>query len=248
MTNTQERLQKVIAKSGYTSRRKAEQLIVDGKVMVNGKNVTELGTKVSANDEIEINGIKLEKEAPVYYLLYKPRGVISSIKDDKNRRVVTDFFPGVEARIFPIGRLDYDSSGIILLTNDGEFANLLMHPRYEVDKVYTVKVKGKPTKKELNKLRNGIRVDHEKLKIVGYKIVATNNDTDTTIIEMTLNEGKNRHIRRMMEAAGYPVVKLKRESYGMLTLKGLKTGEFRELTPHEVKLMRKEAKAQEPDH
>lgn len=247
MTNTQERLQKVIARSGFTSRRKAEQLIVDGKVTVNGKSVTELGTKVSNNDAIEINGVRLEKEAPVYYLFYKPRGVISSVKDDKNRKVVTDYFPEVQERIFPIGRLDYDSSGIILLTNDGEFANLLMHPRYEVNKVYTVKVKGKPTKKELNRLRNGIRVEQDKLKIIGYKLIATNNDTNTTIIEMTLNEGKNRHIRRMMESIGYPVLKLKRESYGNLTLKGLKTGEFRELTPHEVKLMRQTAKAEAPD-
>lgn len=241
MTNTQDRLQKVIARSGFTSRRKAEQLIVEGKVTVNGKKVIELGTKVSANDEIEINGIRLEKEAPVYYLFYKPRGVISSVKDDKNRKVVTDYFPEVQERIFPIGRLDYDSSGIILLTNDGEFANLLMHPRYGVDKVYTVKVKGTPTKKELNRLRNGIRVDDDKLKIVGYTLVAVNSDANTTIIEMTLNEGKNRHIRRMMEAIGYPVVKLKRESYGMLTLKGLKAGEFRKMTPHEVKLMRQAA-------
>lgn len=248
MTNTQDRLQKVIARSGFTSRRKAEQLIVEGKVTVNGKKVIELGTKVSTNDEIEINGIRLEKEAPVYYLFYKPRGVISSVKDDKNRKVVTDYFPEVQERIFPIGRLDYDSSGIILLTNDGEFANLLMHPRYEVDKVYTVKVKGTPTKKELNRLRNGIRVDDDKLKIVGYTLVAVNSDANTTIIEMTLNEGKNRHIRRMMEAIGYPVVKLKRESYGMLTLKGLKAGEFRKMTPHEVKLMRQAAIANTSDH
>jgi len=243
MTNTQERLQKVIARSGITSRRKAERLIVDGKVMVNGEKVTELGTKVSERDEIKVNGVPLEKEASVYYLFYKPRGVISSVKDDKNRKVVTDFFPEVQERIFPIGRLDYDSSGILLLTNDGEFANMLMHPRYEVDKVYTVKVKGIPTKKELNRLRNGIRVDSDKLKIVGYKLIKVNYDANTTIIEMTLNEGKNRHIRRMMDAIGYPVEKLKRESYGLLTLQGLKTGEYRELTPHEVKKMRQAVKA-----
>src|SRR5699024_6076300 len=151
-----------------------------------------------------------------YYLFYKPRGVISSVEDDKNRKVVTDYFPEVQERIFPIGRLDYDSSGIILLTNDGELVNLLMHPRYGVDKVYTVKVKGTPTKKELNRLRNGIRVDDDKLKIVGYKLISIHSEANTTIIEMTLNEGKNRHIRRMMEAIGYPVIKLKRESYGIL--------------------------------
>lgn len=241
MANIEERLQKVIARSGITSRRKAEQLIVDGKVKVNGKTVTELGTKVSPHDDVEVNGVPLEKEAPVYYLLYKPRGVISSVKDDKNRKVVTDFFPEVKERIFPVGRLDYDSSGIILLTNDGEFANLLMHPRYEMDKVYVAKVKGIPSKKEMNRLRNGIRVDNDKLKIIGYKFLSTDKDANTAIIEMTLHEGKNRHVRRMMDGLGYPVIKLKRERYGMLTLKGLKSGEFRALTPHEVKMMREAA-------
>src|SRR5690606_141484 len=123
----EERLQKVIAQSGLTSRRKAEQLIVEGKVKVNNQIVTTLGTKVGPQDEIEVDGVPLEKEAPVYYMLYKPRGVISSVKDDKGRKTVLDFFPEVEERIYPIGRLDYDSSGLILLTNDGEFANLLMH-------------------------------------------------------------------------------------------------------------------------
>ncbi|WP_106497365.1 pseudouridine synthase [Lentibacillus sp. Marseille-P4043] len=241
MTNTLERLQKVIAKSGVTSRRKAEQLIVDGKVKVNGKVMTELGTKVSNNDEIEVNGVPLQKETPVYFMLYKPRGVISSVKDDKNRKVVTDFFQDVPERIFPIGRLDYDSSGIIILTNDGEFANLLMHPRYSVDKVYVAKIKGIPRKNELNVLRKGVKADRDILKAVHYNILSTDKDSQTSIIEITLHEGKNRHIRRMMEQIGYPVMKLKREQYGMLTLKGLQPGEFRALTPHEVKKMRQEA-------
>ncbi len=241
MTNKFERLQKVIAKSGVTSRRKAEQLITDGKVKVNGSITTELGTKVSTADEIEVNGVPLQQEALVYYMLYKPRGVISSVKDDKNRKVVTDFFPGIQERIFPIGRLDYDSSGIILLTNDGEFANHLMHPRYGIEKVYVAKVKGIPSKPELNKLRKGIKVDRDILKAVGYKFLSTDKDTNTAIIEITLQEGKNRHIRRMMEQLGYPVTKLKRERYGVLTLKGLKPGESRPLTPHEVKMMRQQA-------
>lgn len=241
MTNKFERLQKVIAKSGVTSRRKAEQLITDGKVKVNGSITTELGTKVSTADEIEVNGVPLQQEAPVYYMLYKPRGVISSVKDDKNRKVVTDFFPEIQERIFPIGRLDYDSSGIILLTNDGEFANHLMHPRYGIEKVYVAKVKGIPSKPELNKLRKGIKVDKDILKAVGYKFLSTDKDTNTAIIEITLQEGKNRHIRRMMEQLGYPVTKLKRERYGVLTLKGLKPGESRPLTPHEVKMMRQQA-------
>ncbi|HLS08593.1 pseudouridine synthase [Lentibacillus sp.] len=238
MTNGLERLQKVIAQSGVTSRRKAEKLIADGKVKVNNKTVTELGTKVSPNDTIEVNGVRLEKEEPVYYMFYKPRGVISSIRDDKGRKVVTDFLGEVPERIYPIGRLDYDTSGILLLTNDGEFANLLMHPRYGIDKVYVAKIKGIPDKRELNRLRSGIRSDNDLLKIVKYKILETDRQKNTMIIEMTLHEGKNRHIRRMMETLGYPVSKLKREKYGLLTLNKMQPGDYRRLTPHEVKKMR----------
>ncbi|RYG73644.1 rRNA pseudouridine synthase [Lentibacillus lipolyticus] len=238
MTDTKERLQKVIAQSGVTSRRKAEKLIVDGKVKVNSKVVTELGTKVSPRDDIEVNGVRLEKEEPVYYLLYKPRGVISSLKDDKGRKVVTDYLGGVKERIYPIGRLDYDTSGILLLTNDGEFANQLMHPKYEIDKTYVAKIKGIPSKKELYQLRKGVRSDNELLKAVKFKTLEIDRQKNTTILELTLHEGKNRHIRRMMDTLGYPVMKLKREKYGLLDLHGMQPGDCRPLTPHEVKKMR----------
>ncbi|ASN05474.1 pseudouridine synthase [Virgibacillus necropolis] len=238
MTNSLERLQKIIAQSGITSRRKAEQMILDGKVKVNNKLVTELGTKAAPTDEIEVDGVPLQKEAPVYYMLYKPQGVISSLKDDKNRKIVTDFLEGVTERVFPIGRLDYNTSGIILLTNDGEFANLLMHPKHEVNKVYVAKVSGIPEKSELTILRKGIKVENDLLRVVSYKILSTDKTKNVSIIELTLNEGKNRHIRRMMEQIGFPVKKLKRERYGVLTLQGLKSGEARPLTPHEVKQMR----------
>ena len=164
MTDNNERLQKVIAQSGVTSRRKAEQLIVDGKVKVNGEVVVTLGTKVSSTDKIEVNDIPLEKEAPVYYMLYKPRGVISSVKDEKGRKVVTDLLVGVSERVFPVGRLDYDTSGILLLTNDGDFANFLMHPKYEIEKVYVAKIKGIPSKIELEKLRKGVRSERGFIK------------------------------------------------------------------------------------
>src|SRR5699024_8829305 len=131
MTNSSERLQKVIAQSGLTSRRKAEQLILDGKVKVNNQVVTTLGTKVSKKDMITVNDIPLEKEEPVYYMLNKPREVITSLHDEKGRKIITDYLEEVEERIFPVGRLDYHTSGLLILTNDGEFANLLMHPRYE---------------------------------------------------------------------------------------------------------------------
>ncbi|WP_121615010.1 pseudouridine synthase [Virgibacillus halodenitrificans] len=238
MTNSLERLQKVIAQSGVTSRRKAEQLIIDGKVKVNGKTITELGTKVTQGDQIEIDGVPLEKEEPVYYMLYKPRGVISSVKDDKGRKVVTEILGDIQERVFPVGRLDYDTSGLLLLTNDGEFANLLMHPKYQMEKVYVTKVKGLPTKKELGLLRKGVRDEGDLLKAVRYDILSTDKNKNTSIIQLTLQEGKNKHVRRMMDKLGYPVIKLKREKYGMLTLEGLQPGKYRPLTPKEVKQMR----------
>lgn len=237
MSNAHERLQKVIAASGVTSRRKAEKLIEEGKVKVNNKVVTELGTKVGPDDKIEVDGIQLEKEPPVYYLFYKPRGVISSVQDDKGRKVVTDFFPEIAERIYPIGRLDYDTSGILLLTNDGEFANMVMHPRHGVEKVYVTKIKGIPSKMELSKLKKGVKDKNEILKVVKHNVLSTDRKKNTAILELTLQEGKNRHVRRMMEQLGYPVLKLKRERYGMLTLDGLRVGEYRKLTPKEVKQM-----------
>ncbi|GEN85405.1 pseudouridine synthase [Oceanobacillus sp. FSL W8-0428] len=238
MSKHEERLQKVIAQSGLTSRRKAEQLILDGKVKVNNKTVTEMGIKVTSDDKVEVDGVPLEKEEPVYYLLYKPRGVISSVKDDKGRKVVTDFLPGVSERVFPVGRLDYDTSGILLLTNDGEFANHLMHPSKEVNKVYVAKVKGIPHKKELLKLRKGVISDNEKLKAVYVNMLSSDKEKKTSIIELTLHEGKNRQVRRMLEAIGFPVMKLKREQYSFLTLQGLNAGEYRSLTPKEVNQLR----------
>ena len=152
-----ERLQKVIAHAGVASRRKAEEMILEGKVKVNGKVVKELGVKVSNSDTVEVGGIPLEKEQPVYFLFYKPRGIISSVTDDKGRKTVTDYFPEIKERIYPVGRLDYDTSGILLLTNDGEFANLLMHPRNEIEKEYIAKVKGIPLRENLKALEKGIR-------------------------------------------------------------------------------------------
>jgi len=233
-----ERLQKVIAHAGVASRRKAEQMIIDGKVKVNGEVVKELGTKVSSNDDVEVEGVPIVKEAPVYYLLYKPRGVISSVSDDKGRKVVTDYLPEVDERIFPIGRLDYDTSGLLLLTNDGEFANLLMHPKHEVDKVYIAKTKGIPTREQLQQLKKGINIDGEYLKAVHAKINSSDQKKNSAIIQVILHEGKNRQVRRMFEALGYPVDKLKRERYGTLDLHGMNAGDSRPLKPHEVKQLR----------
>ena len=142
MSKELERLQKRIANSGYTSRRKAETLITEGKVKVNGQVVTELGTKVSHSDTVEVEGIKIEQEDKMYILFYKPTQVITSVSDDLGRKVVTDYFEDIETRIYPVGRLDYDTSGVLLLTNDGEFTNLMTHPRYHIKKKYVAKLKG----------------------------------------------------------------------------------------------------------
>ncbi|MBT2698891.1 rRNA pseudouridine synthase [Bacillus sp. ISL-40] len=233
-----ERLQKVIARAGIASRRKSEDLIKEGRVKVNGKVVTELGLKVSSSDKVEVNEIRIEKEEPVYFLLYKPRGVISSVNDEKGRKVVTDFFPHLKERIYPVGRLDYDTSGLLVLTNDGEFANLLMHPKSEIDKVYVAKIKGIPSKENLRKLEKGIRLEDGKTAPARVKLLSADNKKQSAIVEITIHEGRNRQVRRMFEAIGHDVLKLKRERYAFLTLNGLKTGDARELTPHEVKQLR----------
>ncbi|AZV44183.1 MULTISPECIES: 23S rRNA pseudouridine(2605) synthase RluB [Peribacillus] len=233
-----ERLQKVIAHAGLASRRKAEELIKEGRVKVNGTVVKELGVKVGPNDRIEVNEVPLQKEVPVYFLFYKPRGVISAVADDKNRKVVTDYFPHVEERIYPVGRLDYDTSGLLLVTNDGEFANVLMHPKHEVDKVYVAKVKGIPLREQLRKLEKGIMLEDGKTAPAKTKVLSADKRKQTAIIEITIHEGRNRQVRRMFDAIGHPVLKLKRERYGFLTLHGLSAGDARELTPHEVKQMR----------
>ena len=233
-----ERLQKVIARAGIASRRKAEDLIKEGRVKVNGKVVTELGLKVSSSDRVEVDEIQIEKEEPVYFLLYKPRGVISSVNDEKGRKVVTDFFPHLKERIYPVGRLDYDTSGLLVLTNDGEFANILMHPKNEINKVYVAKIKGIPLKENLRKLERGIRLEDGKTAPAKVTLISADNKKQSAIVEITIHEGRNRQVRRMFEAIGHEVQKLKRERYGFLTLSGLRTGDARELTPHEVKQLR----------
>ncbi|WP_018660494.1 pseudouridine synthase [Heyndrickxia acidiproducens] len=233
-----ERLQKVIAQAGITSRRKAEQLIIEAKVKVNGELVTELGTKVSPSDKIEVEGIPIEREEKVYYLFYKPRGVISAVDDDKGRKVVTDYFQEIAERVYPVGRLDYDTSGLLLVTNDGEFANLLMHPSFEIKKTYVAKIAGIPSKQELRKLEQGIKLEDGMTAPASAKMLSLDKRKQKSIVELTIHEGRNRQVRRMFEAIGYKVQKLRRESFGTLKLKGMNAGEKRELTPHEVKQLR----------
>lgn len=234
MSNNLERLQKIIAQSGLTSRRKAEDLIVDGRVKVNSEIVDTLGTKVAPSDEVEVDNIPLYKEKNVYYLLYKPRGFISSVQDEKDRETVIDLMNDVTERIYPIGRLDYSTSGILLLTNDGDFAHLLMHPKHEIEKVYVTKVKGIPSKETLLQLRKGVQDKGDLLKAIDYRVISTDKRKETTILEIRLHEGKNHQIRRMMEGIGYPIMKLKREKYGHLTLSGLSPGKYRPITRQEM--------------
>lgn len=229
-----ERLQKVIANAGVASRRKAEKMIAEGLVTVNGKVVTELGTKVEAKDKIEVAGLPLEKEKLVYYLFYKPRNVISAVSDDKNRPVVLDYFPEVPERIYPVGRLDYDTSGLLLLTNDGDFSQKLTHPSHEVDKYYVAKVKGVANFAQLNPLEKGIKIDRYKTAPGKVKIISTDLNKGTSIIGLTIHEGHNHQVKKMLEAVGYPVMKLKREGYGFLNLAHLNPGQARKLSFKEV--------------
>ena len=231
-----ERLQKVIAESGYTSRRKAEELIVQGKVKVNGTVITELGTKVSDKDEIEIDNIILVKEPKEYYLINKPRGVITSTDDDKNRKVVTELIP-TSARIYPVGRLDYDTTGVLLLTNDGDFANIMMHPKSKVEKVYLAKLEGIIKGEQINKLKEGIELDHDKVIPSRVKLKKVNQEANTCMVEIVIHEGKNHQVKRMFEAVGFHVEKLKRTRMGMFTVEDLKSGEYRKLTPKEVAIV-----------
>lgn len=229
-----ERLQKVIANAGVSSRRKAESLIATGHVKVDGQVVKEMGIKVDAHQTIEVDGVPLFKERKVYYALNKPRQVISAVSDDKNRPVVTEFLQDIPERIYPIGRLDYDTSGLILLTNDGEFANMLMHPRYQIDKTYVAKVSGIPTPEALKALRKGVQLQKRKTAPAKVKVISTDKRKNTAIISLIIHEGMNHQVKDMLMAVGLPVSKLKRETYGFVTLEGLVSGEYRALKPVEI--------------
>ena len=231
-----ERLQKVIAQAGVTSRRKAESLILEGKVKVNGVVVTELGTKVSSKDEIAVNDRIIEKEAKEYYLLNKPRGVVTTTSDDKNRKTVMDYI-NTEARIYPVGRLDYDTTGALLLTNDGEFANILMHPNNQVDKVYLAKLNGIIKGEQINQLKNGVMIDDCLVKASRVKLKKVDPAKGTSMVEITIHDGKNHQVKKMFEAVGFLVDKLTRERIGIFQIKDLKSGEYRKLTPKEVQVV-----------
>lgn len=231
-----ERLQKIIANNGYCSRRKAEELISKGKVKVNGKVITDLGSKANPGDAITVEGNALKEKNNEYILLYKPRGIITSTKDDKGRKTVLDLIQ-TQNRLYPVGRLDYDTSGLLLLTNDGELTNLLIHPRNEIEKVYVAKIDCAVNPLDIKKLSYGVIIDGQKVKADHVKIKKLDKKKNSSIIEMTIHEGKYHQVKKMFEAIGYDVVRLKRERFAFLDLSGLKSGEYRHLNPKEVKTL-----------
>ena len=232
-----ERLQKVIANLGYCSRRKAEELIKDGKVLVNGNVVTELGTKIKNSDTIEVEGNILDNNKNYeYYILNKPRGVVTTTNDEHGRKTVIDLID-TSTRIYPIGRLDYDTTGLLLLTNDGELANKLMHPSFKIDKTYIAKIEGIISQISIKKLRSGVVIDGYKTRPARVKVKSIDKKTNKSIVEITISEGKNHQVKKMFEAVGHQVLKLKREKYAIFDIKDLKVGEYRKLTFKEVSIL-----------
>ena len=233
-----ERLQRAIAQAGITSRRKAEELITAGRVTVNNEVVTKLGTKVDSHDHIEVDQVPIQRESIHTYLFYKPRQVISSVKDNKGRKTVLDFFTDFSYRLYPVGRLDYDTSGLLLMTNDGELANHLMHPKNKIPKVYVAKIKGNLKAPEIKKLVHGVMIDHKLSAPAHVKILSNDYEKKTSIVQLTIHEGHYHQVKRMFEAVGHYVEKLSREKYAFLTLESLNSGEFRELSHEEVYKLR----------
>lgn len=227
-----ERLQKIIAQSGYCSRRKAEELISAGKVTVNGEVVDVLGTKVTGKEEICVNGQIISKEEKKYFLFYKPKGVVTTMHDEKGRPCVADFFSEIDERVYPVGRLDYDTTGALFMTNDGDFANLMMHPSSHIDKIYEVVVDGHVSEETKKSLERGIYI--EGVKTLPCRIKINGYNENVTMLMIKLQEGKNRQVKKMFEAAGHEVKRLHRMAIGPVTLKGLEPGTARRLTPHEV--------------
>lgn len=234
-----ERLQKYIAKSGYTSRRKAEDLIVEGRVSVNGETVTTLGTKVKSGDIVLVDGKPLKGENKVYYVFYKPKGTICSLKDEHGRPLVTDYFTDVPERIYPVGRLDFDTTGVLIMSNDGEFTNMITHPRSHLEKIYEVSIKGLLKGETIRKLEKGVYLEGVKTLPCKIKIIGKDMEHKTTMLQIKLYEGKNRQVKKMFESVGHPVKRLHRLKVGCVDLKYMTPGTYRMLKPQEVKDLKK---------
>ena len=232
-----ERLQKVIANLGYCSRRHAEDLIKEGKVLVNGQVITELGTKVKSGDSISVEGNILDNNKNYeYYLLNKPRGVVTTTNDEFGRKTVLDLVISSN-RIYPVGRLDYDTTGALLLTNDGNLANKLMHPSSNIEKTYIAKIDGIISPTSIMKLKKGVVIEGYKTKPAKVRVKSIDKKMNKSIVEITISEGKNHQVKNMFESVGHKVLKLKREKYAIFDVKDLKVGEYRKLTFKEVAIL-----------
>ncbi len=234
-----ERLQKILAQAGVASRRKCEALIVAGEVAVNGRVVTELGAKADPQkDVITVRGKPIAAQSKLYLMFHKPKGVITALSDPRGRPVVADYLKDVPARVYPVGRLDYDTEGLLLLTNDGELAYRLTHPRFQVAKTYHATVERVPHGSDLERLASGIRLEDGMTAPAEAEYVDVDPDGKWATISITIREGRNRQVRRMFEAIGHPVLRLKRVAFAGLKLEGLKRGKYRHLTAEELEILK----------
>lgn len=233
-----ERLQKVLAQSNIASRRKSEEMIQAGRVKVNGVIITELGYKVDSHDIVEVDGSRIERVEHYYFLMNKPTGVVSTASDEKGRKTVLDLLSDEHKalRLYPVGRLDYDTAGLLLLTNDGDFTHILTHPQHEVEKEYLARIDGIVIRKKIVELRNGVIIDQDYLaKPKAVRLIELDKKNQTSLVSITLIEGRNKQVRKMVEAIGHKVKKLTRVRYDFLTLEGIERGSYRPLKIHEVK-------------
>lgn len=234
-----ERLQKRIAESGVCSRRKAEELITAGKVKVNGVVITLLGTKVSYNDVIEVDGKIIEKEEKKYYVINKPRGVVCTASDDRGRKTILDILPEriKQERIYPVGRLDYDTKGVLLLTNDGEFMNAMVGPKSGIEKEYLARVKGIITMTDVKKLTEGVVLNGKKTLPAVVEIVSFDREHGSSLVKIIITEGNYHQVKEMFKSIDHEVKKLTRVRFGNITVNNLKEGEIKVLSIHEVKTL-----------
>ena len=233
----QERLQKILAKAGIASRRRAEELIREGRVRVDGRVVTEMGTRADPDtQDIECDGIPVSfPEKKIYILLHKPPGFLSTVQDPQGRPIVTDLLQNIEERVYPVGRLDLDSEGALLLTNDGELAQKILHPSNEVNKTYVAKVKGKPGRRKLAALSRGIELEGRKTWPAYIEVL--HSEEQTTTLKIIIHEGRKRQVRKMFDAVGHPVLQLKRTAYGQLEIGALAPGKYRFLSHEDIKMI-----------